>query len=185
MDASVFGRGAGEGFGVHICTGPVAVKGAQPGDVLEVRILDMVPRPSRNPQFGGPVFGGSAAPWWGYHSGEIFAGPKPREALTIYEIFADGEAPHARALYSYRWEPQTDPFGGVHKTYDYPGVLVSPDSIKRRHAVLDGIRIPLRPHFGVIAVAPREVDFVDSVPPCYFGGNLEHWRLGKGPGDMR
>src|SRR6266700_6581090 len=34
MDASVFGRGAGEGFGVHICTGPVAVKDAQPGDVL-------------------------------------------------------------------------------------------------------------------------------------------------------
>jgi AraC-like DNA-binding protein len=25
MDASVYGRGAGEGFGVHICTGPVAV----------------------------------------------------------------------------------------------------------------------------------------------------------------
>ena len=52
--------------------------------------------------------------------------------------------------------------------------------MKRRHAVLDGIRIPLRPHFGVIAVAPREVDFVDSVPPSYFGGNLDNWRLGKG-----
>jgi hypothetical protein len=25
-DASLFGRGAGEGLGVHICTGPVAVK---------------------------------------------------------------------------------------------------------------------------------------------------------------
>jgi acetamidase/formamidase len=49
MDASIYGRGAGEGFGVHICTGPIAVKGAEPGDVLEVRILDMVPRASRNP----------------------------------------------------------------------------------------------------------------------------------------
>ena len=28
MDASIYGRGAGEGFGVHICTGPVAVKDA-------------------------------------------------------------------------------------------------------------------------------------------------------------
>src|SRR5580698_6467372 len=28
MDASVHGRGAGEGFGVHICTGPVYVQGA-------------------------------------------------------------------------------------------------------------------------------------------------------------
>jgi acetamidase/formamidase/AraC-like DNA-binding protein len=180
MDASVFGRGAGEGFGVHICTGPVAIKDAQPGDVLEVRILDIVPRPSRHPPHEGRVFGSSVAAWWGYHYNEFLAGPAPREAVTIYEIFADGETPHARALYSYRWEPQTDPFGVVHATYDYPGVPVAPDTVKRRHAVLDGIRIPLRPHFGVIAVAPREVDFVDSVPPSYFGGNLDNWRLGKG-----
>lgn len=186
MDASVYGRGAGEGFGVHICTGPVAVKDAQPGDVLEVRILDVVPRPSRNPDFEGRVFGSSVAAWWGYHYDELLAEPKPREAVTIYEIhFAGHEGdrdgtPHARALYSYRWEPQTDPFGVVHATYDYPGVPVVPDTVKRRHNVLDGIRIPLRPHFGVIAVAPREVDFVDSIPPSYFGGNLDNWRLGKG-----
>jgi acetamidase/formamidase/AraC-like DNA-binding protein len=186
MDASVYGRGAGEGFGVHICTGPVAVRDAQPGDVLEVRILDIVPRPSRNPDFEGQVFGSSVAAWWGYHYNELLAEPKLREAVTIYEIFcAGGESddertPYARALYSYRWEPQTDPFGVVHATYDYPGVPVAPGSVKRRHNVLDGIRIPLRPHFGVIAVAPREVDFVDSIPPSYFGGNLDNWRLGKG-----
>jgi acetamidase/formamidase/AraC-like DNA-binding protein len=180
MDASVYGRGAGEGFGVHICTGPVAVKDAQPGDVLEVRILDIAPRPCRNPDFEGRVFGSSVAAWWGYHYNELLAEPKPREAVTIYEIFDHDETPHARALYSYRWEPQTDPFGVVHKTYDYPGVPVVPGSVKRRHNVLDGIRIPLRLHFGVIAVAPREVDFVDSIPPSYFGGNLDNWRLGKG-----
>jgi acetamidase/formamidase/AraC-like DNA-binding protein len=186
MDASVYGRGAGEGFGVHICTGPVAVKDAQPGDVLEVRILDIVPRPSRNPDFGGQVFGSSVAAWWGYHYNELLAEPRPREAVTIYEIHFAGregdhdETPYARALYSYRWEPQADPFGVVHSTYDYPGVPVVPGSVKRRHNVLDGIRIPLRPHFGVVAVAPREVDFVDSIPPSYFGGNLDNWRLGKG-----
>ena len=180
MDASVYGRGAGEGFGVHICTGPVAVKDAQPGDVLEVRILDIVPRASRNPAFTGQVFGSSVAAWWGYHYGEFLADPKPREVVTIYEICHDDDAPYAKALYSYRWAAQTDPFGVVHTTYDYPGVPVSPQSVTRRHDVLDGIRIPLRPHFGVIAVAPREVDFVDSVPPSYFGGNLDNWRLGKG-----
>jgi acetamidase/formamidase/AraC-like DNA-binding protein len=180
MDASVFGRGAGEGFGVHICTGPIAIKDAQPGDVLEVRILDIVPRPSQNPGTKGRVFASSVAAWWGYHYSEFLALPKPREAVTIYEIFDHDDAPHARALYSYRWEPQTDPFGVVHTTYDYPGVPIAPGSVKRRHAVLDGIRIPLRPHFGVIAVAPREVDFVDSIPPSYFGGNLDNWRLGKG-----
>ena len=186
MDASVYGRGAGEGFGVHICTGPVAVNDAHPGDVLEVRILDIVPRASRNPDFEGQVFGSSVAAWWGYHYNELLAEPKSREAVTIYEIcFSEREGdpdamPHARALYSYRWEPQTDPFGVVHTTYDYPGVPVVPGSVRRRHNVLDGIRIPLRLHFGVIAVAPREVDFVDSIPPSYFGGNLDNWRLGKG-----
>ena len=180
MDASVFGRGAGEGFGVHICTGPVAVKDAQPGDVLEVRILDIVPRPSRSAEYAGRVFGSSVSAWWGYHYDEFLAEPKPREVVTIYEILNDASGPHARGLYSYRWEPQTDPFGVVHHTYDYPGVPVPPRSIKKRHDVLDGIRIPLRPHFGVIALAPREADFVDSVPPSYFGGNLDNWRLGKG-----
>ena len=92
MDASVYGRGAGEGFGVHICTGPVAVKDAQPGDVLEVRILDVVPRPSRNPDFEGQVFGSSVAAWWGYHYNELLTERKPREVVTIYEIVDDAEA---------------------------------------------------------------------------------------------
>ncbi len=180
MDASIYGRGAGEGFGVHICTGPIAVKDAQPGDVLEVRILDMVPRPSRNPKFAGRSFGSNAATWWGYHYPELLTEPKPRETVTIYEIVTETEEPHLRALYSYRWAPQTDPFGVTHKTYDYPGVPVRPGSVELRHDVLEGVQIPLRPHFGVIGVAPRESDLVDSVPPSYFGGNLDNWRLGKG-----
>lgn len=180
MDASIFGRGAGEGFGVHICTGPIAVRDAQPGDVLEVRILDIVPRPSRNPTFAGRVFGSSAATWWGFHYAELLAEPKPREVVTLYEIVMADDEPHARALYSYRWEAQTDPAGVVHASYDYPGVPVAADSVRRRHDVLAGVRIPLRPHFGVVGVAPREADLVDSIPPAYFGGNLDNWRLGKG-----
>ncbi|HUN98100.1 MAG TPA: acetamidase/formamidase family protein [Bradyrhizobium sp.] len=179
MDASVFGRGAGEGFGVHICTGPISVRDAQPGDVLEVRILDIAPRPSRNPSFEGRMFGSSVAAWWGYHYGE-FLSPRPREVVTIYEIFPAAQEPYAKALYSYLWEPQTDPSGVVHPTYDYPGVPVANSSITHRHEFLHNVRIPLRPHFGVIGVAPREADLVDSVPPSYFGGNIDNWRLGKG-----
>ena len=179
MDASIYGRGAGEGFGVHICTGPITVKGAEPGDVLEVRILDMVPRPSRNPELKGRIFGSSVAAWWGYHYEEFLSEPKPREVVTIFEVFP-GDEPHAEAIYSYRWQPQTDPSGVVHPTYDYPGIPVAPGTIRRRHDVLEGVRIPLRPHFGVIGVAPRESGLVDSVPPAYFGGNLDNWRLGKG-----
>lgn len=40
-DASIHGRGAGEGIGVHICTNSGFQRGAEPGDVLEVCILEM------------------------------------------------------------------------------------------------------------------------------------------------
>ena len=33
---------------------------------------------------------------------------------------------------------------------------------------------------GVIGVAPREAELVDSIPPSYFGGNLDNWRAGPG-----
>ena len=41
VDGKLLGRGSGEGFGVHICTGPVYIRGAEPGDILEVRIIDV------------------------------------------------------------------------------------------------------------------------------------------------
>ena len=91
IDASLFGRGAGEGFGVHICTGPVAVRGAEPGDILEVRILDVKPRPCANPAYAGKSFGSNAAAWWGFHYNDLLTEPKPREVITIYEIDASGE----------------------------------------------------------------------------------------------
>ena len=56
LDASIFGRGAGEGFGVHICTGPIFVKDAEPGDVIEVRIDDIFARPSASPGYDGSIF---------------------------------------------------------------------------------------------------------------------------------
>ena len=55
IDGKLLGRGAGEGFGVHICTGPVDIRGAEPGDILEVRIIDVKPRPCANPAYAGKV----------------------------------------------------------------------------------------------------------------------------------
>jgi acetamidase/formamidase len=180
LDASIHGRGAGEGFGVHICTGPVFVDGAEPGDVLEVRIVDVKPRGCANPAFPGRAFGSNAAAWWGFQYQDLLTEPKPREVITIYEIDAGGGRNWARAVYNYRWVPQTDPFGVVHKTIDYPGVPVDHALVEENHGILEGVRIPVRPHFGVIAVAPREAEFVDSIPPGYFGGNMDNWRIGKG-----
>src|SRR5205814_3458427 len=48
------------------------------------------------------------------------------------------------------------------------------------HGILKNVRIPIRPHFGVIGLAPKEADVVDSIPPGYFGGNIDNWRIGKG-----
>ena len=180
MDATRFGRGAGEGQGVHVCTGPVAVRGAEPGDVLEVRILDVRPRPCANPRYTGKSFGSNAAAWWGFQYKDLLTEPRPREVITIYELDASGEQNWARAVYSFRWTPQTDPFGVVHATIDYPGVPVDHRTVEERHGILDGVRVPIRPHFGVLAVAPREADLVDSIPPAYFGGNIDDWRIGKG-----
>ena len=91
LDGKLLGRGSGEGFGVHICTGPVYVRGAEPGDILEVRIIDVKPRPSANPQHTGKAFGSNAAAWWGFHYKELLTEPKPREVITIYEIDATGQ----------------------------------------------------------------------------------------------
>ena len=175
---TLFGRGAGEGLGVHVCTGPVAVRGAAPGDILEVRILDVKPRTSS--KYPGKAFGSNAAAWWGFHYNDLIEEPKPREVITIYEVDSSGERDWARAVYNFRWVPQTDPFGVIHKTIDYPGVPVDHQKTKRNFGVLKNVRIPIRPHFGVLGLAPAEADMVDSIPPSYTGGNIDNWRIGKG-----
>jgi acetamidase/formamidase/AraC-like DNA-binding protein len=180
IDASIYGRGAGEGFGVHICTGPIAVRGAMPGDLIEVRIRDLHPRPSANEPFAGRAFGSNAAAWWGFHYKELLTEPRPREVVTIYEIARRHDGDIAKAVYNFRWTPQTDPFGVVHPTIDYPGVPVDHATIDKAFGVLKGVEIPVRPHFGVIGLAPRETEIVDSIPPTRSGGNIDNWRAGKG-----
>jgi acetamidase/formamidase len=179
MDSSVYGRGAGEGFGAHICTGPIAIADAEPGDVVELRIVDIALRPSANPDFSGKSYGSNAAAWWGFHYDDFLCEPRPREVVTIYEIASEDGALYARPLYNYRWTPQRDPFGVVHATMDYPGVPVDPATIEKNFSIMPDVRIPARLHFGFVALAPREAGNVDSIPPAYFGGNLDNWRLAK------
>jgi acetamidase/formamidase len=59
-------------------------------------------------------------------------------------------------------------------------VPVDHSLVKENHGILKNVRVPIRPHFGVIALAPKEAEIVDSIPPGYFGGNMDNWRLGKG-----
>ena len=86
MDGKLLGRGAGEGLGVHICTGPIFVRNAEPGDVIELRIMDIKPRPCANPSHTGKSFGSNAAAWWGFHYKEL-----------ITELYLWALARHPRA----------------------------------------------------------------------------------------
>ncbi len=112
-------------LGPHILTGPVAVRGAQRGDMLEVRIKDVQLRAD-----------------WSYN------GIKPLRG-TLPEDF-----PMLR-------------------------ILQIPLDRKRMTATLPwGPTLPLRPFFGIMAVAPRaEYGAVSSIEPREFGGNIDNKEL--------
>ncbi|MBZ8143550.1 acetamidase, partial [Rubrivivax gelatinosus] len=179
-DASIYGRGSGEGFGVHICTGPIHVQDAEPGDVLELRILDLAPRLAANAKYQGRAFGSNAAAWWGFHYEDLIEEPRQREVVTIYEVDCSQGQACAHAVYNFRWTPQTDPDGVVHATIDYPGVRVDHALVNKRENILRNVKVPARLHFGTMGLAPSESDFVSSIPPSYTGGNIDDWRIGKG-----
>ena len=153
--AHVFEHVDDRGPGPHILTGPIAVAGARPGDVLQVDILAATPR---------LPYGSNLAAHWGYLYSEL-----PVERVTVYEL--DTEALLGRALFGYDWS--ATPLA------DAPGTIVTP-SESRREPALPGVVVPLRPHFGTMGVAPSEAARVSSVPPGDHGGNVDNWRIGAG-----
>ncbi|RAP43373.1 hypothetical protein BYZ73_01300 [Rhodovulum viride] len=98
--------------------------------------------------------------------------------MTIFEVDPD-RPDEARAVYQYRWTPQTGPFGIEQGTMDDPGIPVDHSLVGHRRA-LDGIVVPARPHFGFVGGAPRAAESVDTIPPGYFGGNIDNRRAGSG-----
>jgi acetamidase/formamidase len=118
----------GAGRGDHTLNGPIYINGAEPGDMLEIRI--------RSVQLRFPIAGQGFAPSRGSLPGE-FAQGKDRV------LWLDMEK----------------------KTAEYaPGVVV-----------------PLRPFWGILAVAPPEsMGRVPSGPPGMFGGNMDNRDLIEG-----
>jgi acetamidase/formamidase len=112
----------------HMLTGPVYIEGAQPGDSLEIRILDLT----------FPAGFGVNSVWPG-------GGGIPDEVKT-------------RETFVYRYDA------------------------KRKVALLkEGVEIPLKPFMGVMALSPPpETGRVSSIPPAFFGGNLDIKHLTKG-----
>ncbi len=114
-----------KGPGGHILTGPVYVEGAEPGDVLEVKILSI-----------------GYAIDYGYNGCSGF----------LRELCAD---------------PRTR--------------IIQLDTVRRIADLGNGIRIPLKPFFGSMGVAPpQDSGRVSSNPPGMHAGNLDNKELVAG-----
>lgn len=80
------------GSGVHLVTGPIEVSGAEPGDVLQVDILELEPR--LNPE--GRTFGTNSQKFAGYQyrtgfkrDGTPYVRTGGTEAITVFEFVED------------------------------------------------------------------------------------------------
>jgi acetamidase/formamidase len=151
----VFADVQDRGPGPHLLTGPIAIAGARPGDVLQV---DILAADARLP------YGSNLAGHWG-HLYEDFG----KERVTIFEL--DLTAMQGRALFAYDWA--TTPL------VDVAGTIVHPGSVPRQPA-LEGVVVPLRPHIGTMGLAPAAAGRHSSVPPGDHGGNIDNWRIGAG-----
>jgi formamidase len=140
--------------GVHLMTGPIFVEDAQPGDMLEVRYLQMLPRFR---------YGSNLAAHWGH----LYKDLGEKERVTIYEI--DPSCNTASALFAYDYPGK----------YLVPGKL-TPRGTCTCEPALAGIRVPVRPHLGTAGVAPDAMGRVSTVPPGAHGGNIDNWRIGAG-----
>jgi acetamidase/formamidase len=118
----------GNGRGDHTLNGPIAVRGAEPGDTLEVRILSVDVRL--------PIAG---------------QGFRPGRGILPDEF-----------------------------NYQKDRVLWI-DLKKQSVEYAPGIIVPVKPFWGVIAVAPPvAMGRVASGPPNFYGGNMDNSDLGEG-----
>ncbi|HVY59827.1 MAG TPA: acetamidase/formamidase family protein [Xanthobacteraceae bacterium] len=112
----------------HICTGPVAVRGARPGDVLEVRIKSI-----------------ELTYDWGYNMIRPLTGALPYD-------FKERRVIH-----------------------------IPLDRNKMTARLPWGLILPLRPFFGVMAVAPPPAwGVISTLPPRKNGGNMDNKELVAG-----
>lgn len=92
-----------------------------------------------------------------------------KERVTILALDTVALVGHAAFAYDWAATPLAD----------VPGVVVPPGSTVREPA-LEGVELPLRPHFGTMGVAPALLGRHSSVPPGDYGGNVDNWRIGAG-----
>jgi len=196
-------KGEYSGDGVHVLTGPIYVNGAEPGDILQVEVVDLQPR--KNPQ--GETYGSNANAWWGYQGragktdgskykyGKFSNTPGENdEVITIYKLYTENGQAYATPEYMFEWASLTDPDGITRDFIDIPGTCVphagasadvanmgwkNTTEIKYMMSPFKA-KIPVNMHVGCMGLAPASHDFVNSIPPMPNGGNLDDKRIGKG-----
>ncbi|MEL6891192.1 MAG: acetamidase/formamidase family protein [Actinomycetota bacterium] len=149
--------------GVHVMTGPISVAGAMPGDTLRVEVVSLAPR---------LPYGSNVAANWG-----LFHERMGKERVTIYEL-VDAATSSGALHFPATARPI---FGFDFRTlelYDVPGVVTEPDR-SAREPFSRPAEVPVRPHLGVMGVAPDGVRR-SSIPPGVWGGNVDNWRFGAG-----
>lgn len=138
------------GDGPHVVTGPVAIEGAEPGDVLKVETLGIVPRTG----YGviSNRHGKGALP------GEFPETPAPAEDASA----ENPEAYNNVSIFAPIVEKDGAWYGQLHNA---DGEIVE---------------YPIRPFMGLMGVAADTSDPVPSVPPSTYGGNMDINELGVG-----
>lgn len=148
--------------GPHIVTGPVAVEGAEPGDVLKIETLEAVPRVPYGVVSSRHGKGGLA----------VQPDVQPPAGISLEEIMppvdTDNRASGIPSDYG-----NVSVFTAIE---DGKGVMTSGDMT---------VRFPLRPFLGMMGVAFAESDGLtspeaNSVPPTLGGGNIDIRHLGVG-----
>jgi acetamidase/formamidase len=129
--------------GPHIITGPVYVEGAMPGDILKVEILNVQPRVP-----------------YGVISNRHGKGTLVREfPKRIQHADASPAEPEKYGNVSIFTPIEQNPNG------EWEGVLKTESG--------KAIRFPLNPFMGTMGVAANTSDPVHSVPPSFYGGNID------------
>ena len=137
--------------GPHIVTGPIAIQGAQPGDVLKVEILAVTPRVP----YGviSNRHGKGALP------GEMPEGPPPESDASA----AQPEKFHNVSVFTPIRKDKHGRWIGVMKNMQGKEVTFA-----------------TAPFMGVMGVAAATDQPVHSVPPGMYGGNMDVKDLGAG-----
>lgn len=136
--------------GPHIVTGPVAIQGAEPGDILKVEVLKVEPRV--------PYGVISNRHGKGTLVGEFPKTPQQQQPSTVH--------PERYGNVSVFTPIEKNKLG------EYEGVIRTKSG--------KSIRFPISPFMGIMGVAANTSEPVHSVPPSFFGGNIDINELGAG-----